>query len=189
MDALISSLPQNATNESKGLYIIYYYDEGNVCTKTQVTAVKAKGWTPYYAYVSGNILEWAEYEGYDDSPVNITLPEMETVNVNSTIQLTPTLEPADAVTELTWTSDDDTIAKVTSTGKVLGVSAGAAIITVRTSNGLTAECFVIVQDASGIEDVKTSGNADAPIYTLSGQKVANVKKGIYIVGGRKVVVK
>ena len=123
------------------------------------------------------------------APVSIALPDIETVNVNSTIQLTPTLEPADAVTELTWASDDETIAKVTSTGKVAGIKAGTAIISVRTSNGLTAECFVIVQDTSGIEDVKTSGNANAPIYTLSGQKVANVKKGIYIKNGHKVVIK
>ena len=37
--------------------------EGNVCTKSQVAAIKAKGWTPYYwiGYV------WLEYEGCDDA--------------------------------------------------------------------------------------------------------------------------
>ena len=199
MDKFISSLPQNTSGK------IYIYDnnendEGNVCTKAQVAAIKAKGWIPRYY----NGSEWLEYEGSEDdseepdnpvtpdnptAPVSIALPDIETVNVNSIIQLTPTLEPADAVTELTWASDDETIAKVTSTGKVAGIKAGTAIISVRTSNGLTAECFVIVQDVSGIEDVKTSGNADAPIYTLSGQKVANVKKGIYIKNGHKVVIK
>ena len=46
MDALISSLPNT---DGK----IYIYDsisetEGNVCTETQVAAIREKGWTPYY---------------------------------------------------------------------------------------------------------------------------------------------
>ena len=132
-----------------------------------------------------------EYEGSEDEPTgptSITLPEMETVAVNSIIQLTPTIEPADAETELTWSSDDETIAKVTSKGMVAGVSPGMAIVTVRTSNGLSAECFVIVQGASGIDNEADGSNA--PVYNLSGQKVTDTtKKGIYIVGGKKVVVR
>ena len=42
---------------------------------------------------------------------------------------------------------------------------------------------------SGIKDIMSGGNADAPVYTLSGQKVTNVKKGIYIINGHKVVIK
>ena len=191
MDALIGSLPQT----SKGsLYVFNSQetDEGNVCTKKQVAAAKAKGWTVYY---TANGLTWLGYEGSANAaeePVSITLPAMETVNVNKTIQLTPTIEPADAVTELTWASDDETIAKVTSSGMVAGIKAGTAIITVRTSNGLKAECFVIVEDPTGIEDVKADGRTNVPIYTVSGQKVTGSlkgKKGVYIVGGKKVVIK
>lgn len=36
-------------------------DEGNVCTKSQVAAAKAKRWTPYY-YDNG----YKEYEGSDE---------------------------------------------------------------------------------------------------------------------------
>ena len=46
------------------------------------------------------------------------------------------------------------------------------------------------QIASGIvapESVKT--NADDAIYNLNGQKVQNVKKGLYIINGKKVVIK
>ena len=190
MDALISSLPRNTTNETYRfrVYDNTESDEGNVCTKSQVAAVKAKGWTPRYY----NGTQWADYEGSDEvysEPTSITLPEMETVAVNSVIQLTPTIEPADAETELTWSSDDETIAKVTSKGMVAGVSPGMAIVTVRTSNGLSAECFVIVQGASGIDNVKAD-SSNAPVYDLSGQKVSDTtKKGIYIVGGKKVVVR
>ena len=192
MDALISSLQQNMTTYLDYSFFVYdntESDEGNVCTKSQVTAVKAKGWTPYY----WNGSEWLEYEGSDDEPtepISITLPEMETVNVNSTIQLTPTIEPAGVETELTWSSDDESIAKVTSKGLVAGIKPGTAIISVRTSNNLIAECFVIVQDISGIEDVNAGDGNNKTVYTISGQKVTKpVKGGIYIVNGKKVVMK
>ena len=191
MDNLISSLPQNTTNAPHDFYVYNNTesDEGNVCTKSQVTAVKAKGWTPLYH----NGTEWLEYEGSDDEPtepISITLPEMETVDVNSTIQLTPTIEPAGVETELTWSSDDESIAKVTSKGLVAGIKPGTAIISVRTSNNLIAECFVIVQDVSGIEDVNAGDGSNKTVYTISGQKVTKpVKGGIYIINGKKVVMK
>ena len=193
MDALISSLPQNTADKS---YTFHIYDnsradEGNVCTKSQVAAVKAKGWMPYY--YDSTEKNWLEYEGSEDEPTeptSITLPEMETVNVNSTIQLTPTIEPADAVTDLTWSSDDESIAKVTSKGLVAGIKPGIAIISVRTSNNLIAECFVIVQDVSGIEDVNAGDGNNKTVYTISGQKVTKpVKGGVYIINGKKVVIK
>ena len=109
MDALISSLPKNQTNETHSFRVIYHTAyEGNVCTKEQVTAAKAKGWTPYRSYLDGNTVKWAEYEGSD--PTGIILPELE--------------------------------------------------------------------------------NSTATIYTLHGQKVTKpVKGGIYIINGKKVVMK
>ena len=122
---------------------------------------------------------------------------METVYVNSTLQLTLTIEPANAVTEQTWSSDDTSIAKVTSTGVVVGVKEGTAIISVRTSNGLVAECIVIVKDPVGIEEIEADDNGDVPAYNLAGQRVllhraadGNLRgeKGVYIVGGKKVLI-
>lgn len=49
MDKLINSLPQNTTNEKYKFEVIYYND-GNICTTSQVAAAKAKGWTPSYAW-------------------------------------------------------------------------------------------------------------------------------------------
>ena len=60
MDALIEGLPQ--TN-GKIYAIGDSSKEGNICTKSQVAAIKAKGWTPYCLYNS----DWAEYEGSDDN--------------------------------------------------------------------------------------------------------------------------
>ena len=65
MDGLINYLPQNTTDE---IYKFYVYDdsnadEGNVCTKEQVAAIKSKGWTPYYFDTTDKV--WKEYEGED----------------------------------------------------------------------------------------------------------------------------
>ena len=56
MDALVASLP---TVENGGLYIMFYENEGNVMTTTQVVAAKAKGWIPMY----GNGNDYTEYAG------------------------------------------------------------------------------------------------------------------------------
>ena len=63
MDNLISSLPQKKSGDNK-FYVISNEDgnDGNVCTKTQVAVVKAKGWTPLYWDGSSSL----EYEGSDD---------------------------------------------------------------------------------------------------------------------------
>lgn len=65
MDALISSLPQSTTNRPKYFYVINISEnanEGNVCTKAQVAAAKAKGWISY----AWNGEDWVEYEGSDE---------------------------------------------------------------------------------------------------------------------------
>ena len=65
MDNLINSLRQNNTTSTYNFYVIDNSngDEGNVCTKSQVAAVKAKGWTPNYY----NGTSWVEYEGSEDN--------------------------------------------------------------------------------------------------------------------------
>ena len=188
MDLLIGSL-RTITEDKYEFYFINENaegGEGNVCTKRQAKALKTKGWIPFYY----NGIEWVEYEGCEDTSIatKISLPVSQTVEVGSTLQLTPTIVPAEAETTLTWTTDDASIAKVTSTGLVFGSKEGTAIITVTTDNGLKAECFVMVQLPSGISSVGADSE-DAPVYTLSGQRLAAPRKGINIVGGKKVIIR
>ena len=82
MDALISSLPQ----QNDKWFIVYDITrpDENVCTKTQVKAVKAKGWIPFYcSYYNGFDQSWKIYDGVDDDdPTAITRPITETVEAN-----------------------------------------------------------------------------------------------------------
>ena len=71
MDALVSSLPKTG-----GTLRVYYEisrNEGNVMTKAQVAAAKAKGWTPYY--YDSNSWRWLEYEGGIPESVTVTVGE------------------------------------------------------------------------------------------------------------------
>ena len=67
MDALIQSLPTTSTNPTFRLIDNREGDEGNECTKSQVAAAKAKGWSPFYY----NGSEWVEYEGSEDPSPSI----------------------------------------------------------------------------------------------------------------------
>ena len=87
MNELIGSLPTNSSNVK---YTIKVYNgtnnnEGNVCTKSQVAAIKAKGWTPLC--YSGS--EWVEYEGLDE------VPDIQFVSVKSNNKDLTNLSPND----------------------------------------------------------------------------------------------
>ena len=116
-------------------------------------------------------------------PTNITLQSSLTLNVGDFATLTPTLYPAGAETELSWSSSNSSVASVSASGKVFGGEAGSANITVRTSNGLSATCRVTVKNpvlslrinpAAGLLEkgssvTLTAGSNNADIYyTLDG---------------------
>ena len=137
MDAFINSLP--VQTELIDLYILKYKDERNIITKAQVTAVKAKNWIPKLWDGS----DWVEYEG-GEMAESITLPSPMSVVKGQTIELIPTITPANAATTLTWSSDDKSIATVNSEGIVTGVRKGNTFINVETDNGKTAYCKLTV---------------------------------------------
>lgn len=62
--------------------------------------------------------------------------------------LVATITPNDVTDKvLVWTSSDSNIVKVDSNGKVIALSKGEAIITVKTSNGKEAQCSITVVDS------------------------------------------
>jgi len=77
-----------------------------------------------------------------------------TMDPGDTYNLNFSISPIDAYNKnVTWSSSDESIAKVDNSGKVTAISRGNAIITVTTSDGSkTASCVVevIVIDVSGV---------------------------------------
>ena len=107
MDNLINSLCYDPYHAPTFRVFSTYADEGNVCTASQVAAVKAKGWIPQY-FDAENI-KWEFYDGNDPSGIHGVL--------------------------------------------------------------------------------KDEYDTNDPVYNLSGQRLTALKKGINIIGGKKVVVK
>ena len=63
---------------------------------------------------------------------------------DATANVTVTLTPSDATSNLTFISGDETVFTVSTTGVVTGVSAGTGTLTVKTDNGLTDTATVTV---------------------------------------------
>ena len=59
----------------------------------------------------------------------------------------------------------------------------------RIDGGTDAPGYFTYKETSGINDIKADIRENAPVYNLRGQRLAAPRKGINIVGGKKVVVK
>lgn len=118
-------------------------------------------------------------------------PESISLEVGQTCQITATVYPTDATNKtLKWVSSDRNIAKV-SNGLVTAVSAGTATITILSTDGTgkSAQVAVTVTPATGIHAiVQDSKNANV-IYDLQGRRVYKPTKGIYVINGKKILIK
>ena len=79
-----------------------------------------------------------------EHPKGIELPEELLVGLGRTTRLAYTLIPTNAQTEVSWFNTADSVAAISSTGIVSGLSVGNTKLTAQTSNGLRASCIVTV---------------------------------------------
>ena len=95
-------------------------------------------------------------------PKSISLPEGMSLIYSFYTTLVPEFSPADAVTTCTWSSSDPTVVSVDNSGTVRALKkSGEAVITVRTENGLTAECCITAVDSAldiPADDIKAAFN-------------------------------
>lgn len=87
----------------------------------------------------------------DEHVTGITVsPTSKTIKVGENFTITPTVTPASATDKVvTWSSSNNAIASVDTTGKVTGLSTGTATITATTHDGgLTATCTVTVSNTT-----------------------------------------
>jgi uncharacterized protein YjdB len=68
-----------------------------------------------------------------------------TINKGKTYTLKGTMAPSNTTDELTWSSSNSKVAKVSSKGVVTAVAKGTATITVKTTSGKKATCKVTVK--------------------------------------------
>ena len=102
-----------------------------------------------YGY-KGTVAEtYAKENGFKfieiSEPTSVSLNKTAlTLDVGKSYTLTKTVSPSNAVTSYNWSSSNTSVATVDSNGKVTAKKAGTATITVKTSNGKTANCKVTV---------------------------------------------
>ncbi len=102
-------------------------------------------------------------------------------------------------TTLTWTGNDYSLAyAICKDGSVIGfttetsytVDDASATYAVRAANEMGGLSEAVQANAeTGIDTVKTATPQNGAVYNLQGVRVTNPTKGIYIINGKKVVIK
>ena len=129
--------------------------------------------TSTYNSTSETIYLYEKVDGTAPTPVaviDVTLDkETMALEAGKTNTLQATVSPADATNKkVTWSSSDETVATVSSTGVVTGVAAGEATITVTTEDGgKTASCVVTVTEPEVDRFVKVGALKDGGEYIIT----------------------
>ena len=102
----------------------------------------------YEADSNWNFFRWINPMA-DSGATGITLNQNEAeITTGESFKLEATIEPADVMAGIVWSSSDESVATVDSEGVVSGVAPGTAIITVMVNGNpeLTAQCEVTVEE-------------------------------------------
>ena len=186
--------PENATNKT----LTWSSSDESVATvdaNGTVTAIKEGTATITVKATDGSEVSAQCTINVSTSFIFVSKIRLEQMQVNMNIGETTTLvvkiEPANATNqEIAWRSSDPTIATVEN-GVVTAINAGTIYVSASTTDGsgLSDVCIVSIKDGSAISSISASQDAKT-IYDLQGRKVnSSAKKGVYIIGNKKVVVK
>ena len=147
-------------------------------------------------YQSADVWEnfWT-IKGFDHmQEVTITLDQTEvTLTEGESMTLTVTVTP-EFMSEMavTWSTSDALVVTVDEEGAITAHATGTATIAAMVG-GMTATCKVTVTGGTtGVENSEIRNEKSEIIYDLQGRRVLdveNIKGGLYIVNGRKVLVK
>lgn len=150
----------------------------------------------YYKYWRAPV--WEEFEKILAEKGEILLNKTAaTMVVGETLQLTATVFPSEAIDDISWYSDVENIAQVSQTGLVTAISKGNANIIVYCGGEYGSICEIEVLENSGIEDVFPDKEEPIVVYNLQGlrlnmtstEQLSQLPAGIYLVNGKKVIVK
>lgn len=119
----------------------------NVVSVSQDGSVTAKAPGTAFVNVYSKITNGAPYciiTVKEAKATSISLPSTVTIYEGNSNTLLPAVVPSGANVNITWSSDNTSVAKVSSSGKVTAVKEGIANITAKTDNGLSATCKIVV---------------------------------------------
>ena len=144
--------------------------------KVQVSTSKGKKQNVYFTVTdeSGNDDPEITYE--EITAIELT-DQMAMIRVGKQIKIDPILYPLGSQDTLTYTSQNSSVAKVSSNGTVTGVGAGSTVITITASSGVYAQFSVTVYDdvLRGIDVSKWQGDIDWKKVSMSGIDFAMIR--------------
>ena len=129
--------------KSAGKTMGYYRDSDYNYIKIADFTIKGYKGTAAEIYAKENGFKFIALDVSEPTSVSLNKTSL-TLDVGKSYTLTKTVSPSNAVTPYTWSSSNTSVATVDSNGKVTAKKAGTATITVKTSNGKTANCKVTV---------------------------------------------
>ena len=129
--------------KSAGKTMGYYRDNDNNYIKIADFTIKGYKGTAAETYAKENGFKFIALDVSEPTSVSLNKTAL-TLDVGKSYTLTKTVSPSNAVTSYTWSSSNTSVATVDKNGKVTAKKAGTATITVKTSNGKTANCKVTV---------------------------------------------
>lgn len=173
------------------------FSDASEFTLTNIRVVAADGSHGQVGDASYNVTFAKTYVSsivFPESDVNIILGSQET--------LTPTILPSLATNKgLSWSTSDASIAAVDQLGNVVAVNFGDAVITATATDGSrisgSVNVHVIEDPEVGIRPTSAPSRDGEEAYDLAGRKIdsslftlhSQLKKGVYIVNGKKVLIK
>ena len=129
--------------KSAGKTMGYYRDNDNNYIKIADFTIKGYKGTAAEEYAKENGFKFIALDVSEPTSVSLNKTSL-TLDVSKSYTLAKTVSPSNAVTSYTWRSSNTSVATVDSNGKVTAKASGTATITVKTSNGKTANCKVTV---------------------------------------------
>ena len=129
--------------KSAGKTMGYYRDNDNNYIKIADFTIKGYKGTAAETYAKENGFKFIALDVSEPTSVSLNKTAL-TLDVGKSYTLTKTVSPSNAVTSYTWSSSNTSVATVDKNGKVTAKASGTATITVKTSNGKTANCKVTV---------------------------------------------
>lgn len=168
------------------------------------------GWPAVYNHLeditedtASGIVTLTYFSGHEVTSITLDKTEAE-LSVGETLQLNATVLPEDAAdASVTWATSNAKVATVNDNGEVTAIAPGEAIITATTNDGtsLQAECNITVLEPSAISSISNATVFE--VYNILGQKLGNysnqefdakasagmINRGLYIINGKKVIVK
>lgn len=114
--------------------------------KTTITATASSG---VKAYLEVTVVE----KKVDPTDITLNYDE-KTMILGDDFDLIPTLSPSNASADITYSTDDESVATVDENGNVKAAGEGTTIIRVNTSNGLSTYCVVTVYGFTNVNGVE-----------------------------------